>query len=290
VVSTNPSADGINAGTRRYFAEQQTGPYRGGLKSDFDFSGWTGSYDGSTEGEGQSPYANDPESFGYNSGGAGDSDADVRGAAQAAFELQHAGSGTSRADQQALLNMYKGRIATKNTLAEQIAGSDRNLREQEDLLTGAAGEALGSGLKNTRENFNSRGLLYSGLRQGGEQKVKQGVAGSLSSGISGAKRDAANAKSSAQNAYAAVGLQNAQESLQLAHQAFETATRNSIARLQAMQQLGSAAGSAIGTMAGSRQQSPSAPSNQPSGSSYYDTSATGNYYDSGANDLASRTA
>ncbi len=149
-------------------------------------------------------------------------------------------------------NMYRGRIGIKNSLAEQIAANPDQLAEQESNLKQSAGEALGQGLKGTRENFNRRGLLYSGAREGGETKVKGAVAGSLASGLSGARRESANSLSTAQNAYGSVDLANQQQSLELAHQAFDTANQNNIARLQAMQQLGLGLGSAVGSIAGSR--------------------------------------
>ncbi len=149
-------------------------------------------------------------------------------------------------------NMYRGRIGIKNSLAEQIAQNPDQLMEQENNLKQSAGEALGQGLKGTRENFNRRGLLYSGGRESGENKVKGAVAGSLASGLSGARRESANSLSSAQNAYGSVDLANQQQSLELAHQAFDTANQNNIARLQAMQQLGLGLGSAVGAYAGSR--------------------------------------
>lgn len=225
-----------------YYNSQQKGPYRGGMTTSFDFinnpvTGFAGLYD---------------------------DDADVRGLAAAQLELQRPNEGTNSAEQQALYNMYAGRVGQKNSLAESIQGNAANERKQEDLLTGAAGQALGEGLKNTRENYNSRGLLYSGLRQGGEEKVKTGVAANLESGISGARRDAANSLSAAKNAYAAVDLANAQESLNLAHQAFDTASANNIARMQAMQQfsggLGSIAGYAIGSMSSGSNSSSGTPS------------------------------
>lgn len=242
-------------GTANYRSQQQTGPYRGGLATNFDF----GRVNRNIRTQwGKDPSAwEDPNKYGYAAGGFADADSDVRGLARASNELQNPYEGTSSAEQQALFNMYKGRVETKNSLAEQIANSERNLRQQENLLTGAAGEELGEGIKNTRQNFNSRGLLHSGLRQGGEQQVKQGVASSLNSGISGARRDAYKSRTSAQNAYAAVGMESAKESLDMAHEAFDTATRNSIARMQAMQQLGQGVGAVAGAYYGSRQ--PSAP-------------------------------
>ena len=173
----------------------------------------------------------------------------------------HAGldKGVSYNDNAALQNLYRGRLAEKNSLSEQIGALPGQEKQQESLLTGQAGQSLGQGLKNTRQNFNNRGLLYSGMRQAGEQQVKQGIASNLDSAISGSRKDSANALSSAQNAYASVDLQQAQQSLELANQAFDTANANNIARLQAMQQLGQGVGAAVGAYAGSRSPSTQSP-------------------------------
>lgn len=182
-------------------------------------------------------------------------DADVKALQQIQNEqAQHAAGddpGGDAADLASRANLYKGRIGIKNSLAEQIAGNANQERQSEDIDRGVAGQALGQGLKDTRNNYNSRGLLYSGLREGGENQVRGAVGSQLASTLAGTKRDSANSLSAAQNAYASVDLANQQESLNLAHQAFDTASQNSIARLQAMQQLGSGFGSAAGTIAAS---------------------------------------
>lgn len=216
------------------------GAFRGGLQTEFHDQGPPTSYDYMTKKF--NSYAQvDPSSAG---------DRDVEGAANAYNQMYHGDRGTNHAEQEALYNMYRGRIGIKNSLAEQIDSLPSQLAQQEGILKLGAGQALGEGLRKTRENYNSRGLLYSGLREGGEQKKRQQVAGALSSGLMGAKRESANSMSAAENAYASVDLQNQQESLALAHQAFDTANSNNIARLQAMQQLGQGVGKAAGDLAG----------------------------------------
>ncbi len=140
----------------------------------------------------------------------------------------------------------------KNSLSEQIAGSEENLKNAQDLNKSVSGSAIGEGLKNTRQNYNGRGLLYSGAREGGEQKVRSTGASQLASAMAGTARDSANSKSAAQNAYASVDLANQQEMIKRSEEAFDTANANSIARTQAMQQLGGGLGAAAGTYFGGR--------------------------------------
>lgn len=264
VIYSNQLRD-VDTGYNAYRGNQQSGPYRGGLQSNFD---WT-----------TNP-SSDYQS-GYRYGALEDSDSDVRQAANLSWEMQNPNAGSSHDDLQSRFNQVKGRIGMKNSLAEQIANNAKSEREQEDIYGLSSGQALGEGLKNTRQNYNSRGLLYSGMRQTGENQVKGAVAGQLASSVAGSKRDSSNSLTAAQNAYASVDLANQQESLQLAHQAFDTANANSIARLQAMQQLGSGVGGLAGTIAGSYRRSPaSTPAAAQSQPAYSGTDSYNSFYDS----------
>lgn len=151
----------------------------------------------------------------------------------------------------ALENMYRTRIGLKNTLSDQIGSAEGLLKQQQDTNKLAVGEATGEGLRHTRENFNSRGLLYSGAREGGEQKVRSAGASQLAKSMAGSARDSANATNAAKAAYASVDFANQQDTLNRANQAFDTANQNNIARMQATQQLYGGLGQAAGTVAGS---------------------------------------
>ncbi len=151
----------------------------------------------------------------------------------------------------ALENMYSTRIGLKNSLAEQIGASSGLLNQEQDTNKLAAGSAIGEGLKNTRNNYNSRGLLYSGAREGGEQKVRSQGASQLAATMAATTRDSENSTNKAKAAYAAVDFANQQDTLNRANQAFDTANANNIARLQAFQQLGQGVGAAAGSIAGS---------------------------------------
>ncbi len=226
---------------RAYMNSQQSGPYRGGLLTDYRGSADT--------------FVAGGDAVMKNNAALGDADSDVRGAAAAQNQLDsetQGNTGVSNAEQMALLNMYKGRIGLKNSLSEQIGGADDMVKQEQDLERAAAGSAVGQGIKTTRQNYNGRGLLYSGMREGGEQNIRQAGAAQLASSMASSAREGANAKSAAQNAYASVDLANQQEMLQRSNEAFDTANANSIARRQAMQQLGAGLGAAAGSFAGSQ--------------------------------------
>ncbi len=262
LLGQDPNASPTNPdGTRRTAqSSAPTNPYQGGLTT--DFSGLTNAPGGPGDPSGgqvvqdQARLGN--QRYMNNLAGPGGGDPDVIQANYNAWKLQNPNTGNDGAEEGALLNMYRGRIGEKNSLASQIAGSDSQLTQQQDLNKATAGSAVGAGLKNTRQNFNDRGLLYSGARQGGEAAVRASGASQLASTMAGTARDAANSKTAAENAYASVDLASQQDTLTRATQAFDTANANNIARLQAFQQLGGGIGAAAGSIAGSM--SPSGPS------------------------------
>lgn len=160
-----------------------------------------------------------------------------------------AGAANVNVARSALANM-EARDTTRRGLVAGIESMPGQYQEEVDLLKGEANRALGTGLSNTRKNFNKRGLLYSGLREGGEQSVKSGVASSLASGMAGTTRDYQNLLDQRKQAIASLGLQNQQAQLEAANQAFEMTQRNNVARAQAFQQLGQGVGYGVGMYAG----------------------------------------
>jgi hypothetical protein len=272
--STNAASTTNPNGVKTNAASTSAQPYQGGLNT--DFSGlqdstplYSGNGSDDSQRAGNSKYMS-------NVSGINGNDPDEVQANYQAWQLQNNPEGMDTAASQALENMYTGRIGEKNSLAQQIAGSDSQLTQQQDLNKAAAGSAVGQGLKNTRQNFNDRGLLYSGAREGGEAAVKAAGASQLATSMAGTARDAANSKTAAENAYASVDLATQQANLNLSNQAFDTASANNIARLQATQQLAGGVGTAIGTIAGS--QSPSGPSYQnPAGGLGSSYAPNGNY-------------
>ena len=186
----------------------------------------------------------------------GHSDADVRLIQSMRNQNTASGAGLDAGVDQnrnnAVINAALGRIGLKNALGQSIAGNAGAEAGAQGILKQEADVALKEGLGNTRKNFNRRGLLYSGMREGGEGSVKSSVASKLASDSSSTSRDFANQAAKQKEAYAAIGLQNQQQNLELANQAFDTTMRNSIARQQAYQQLGEGVGQAGGLLYGSR--------------------------------------
>lgn len=136
-------------------------------------------------------------------------------------------------------------------LRSNIADAPDQLREDKRLLLNESNNALAQGIKNTRENFNSRGMLYSGMRQGGEQSLRTKVASTLASGMRDATRDSDKAVTGYRQQLASVGLRSAQAAQEQAERTFESNMRNRVARIQAMQQLGEGVGYAAGAYYGS---------------------------------------
>lgn len=156
------------------------------------------------------------------------------------------------------------KVALKKSLAGSINDAPKNLDEEVGLLRGDAGQALDQGLTKTRQNFNNRGLLYSGLREGGEQQVRGRVASALAESESGARRDTENLLTERKKAFASIGLAEQEQKNQMAQQAFEKSYQNSIARRQAMQQLGTGVGQAVGYYMNSQPNSQNTQAQSPS--------------------------
>jgi hypothetical protein len=230
-------------------AASGTQPYQGGLQTNFTNQSAYIAPAGFRGGE---------SGYNYNTGNS--SDADVNAAQYLTNEMGNAAagkdSGVDSAADQAQLNMYEGRIVEKNSLSDAINQNPALEAQAEDTDRSAANSSLASGVKNTQQNYNNRGLLYSGMRQGGEDSVREGVASQMASNLAGTKSDYANSLTSAKNAYASVDLANAQDQIDRSNAAFDTANQNNIARLQAQQQLGEGLGKAVGGVMGSMNSTP----------------------------------
>jgi hypothetical protein len=161
-------------------------------------------------------------------------------------------AGVSYNANKAIIADRMARINLKNQLGSSIANNAELERQAIEGIKSSAREGVDTGVKATRQNFNNRGLLYSGMREAGEGKVKAAGAAGLARDVAGAKSDYQNLLTQQQQAYANIGLQQQAQHLQTATEAFETATRNSVARAQAYQQLASGAGQAAGYYYGMR--------------------------------------
>lgn len=170
------------------------------------------------------------------------------------------------------MNKFLAQAGQRKGLKGQLAGLGAQQTQEEMLLKNEAREATGAGIKNTRQNFNQRGLLYGGMREGGEQNVKAQGAATLASGLAGVKRDYANQADATKAAIANIGLKTQQEAMQRANLVMETNMRNNVARQQAYQQLGEGVGYAAGAAYGSMNKTAPAQAN------YNNSAVTGGSY------------
>lgn len=225
-------------------------PYRGDLATNFQ-----GVYD--------------PRNGGAFNTQANDSDADVRQAQELTNLLSgkkyNPNSQQSRGmDSTAItaqLDAVRARIGAKNALGQAISSNGEREGSAENDIRYNAGQAMDQGVSNTRKNYNSRGLLYSGMRQGGEASVRSNVAGQMASGLANTKQEYSSLAETQKQAYSAIGLASQQHQLDLANQAFDTVTKNNVARAQAYQQLGQGVGAVAGMAYSASSPSPSQPTN-----------------------------
>lgn len=146
----------------------------------------------------------------------------------------------------------RARAGERAGLKNQLAALPGQMMGEENLLKREADRAVGLGVQKTRENYNRRGLLYSGMREGGEQGIRAQGAAQLQGAISDTRRDYAKRADATKEAIAKIGMAQQQQTLDLQRQVFETSMRNSVARQQAFQQLGSGVGFLIGAGLGGR--------------------------------------
>lgn len=127
------------------------------------------------------------------------------------------------------------------------SGLEGQKKEEQGLLRNEASQALNQGIENTRENFNRRGLLYSGYRQGAEAGVRGQIQSGLEQSIVGSNRELEDLAKSKETAAAEVGLSGWRDSLARSQQLQDIRMENAIKRRQAIQQLGQAAGYGYGS-------------------------------------------
>lgn len=164
------------------------------------------------------------------------------------------------------INSMLARYNQRKGLNAAIAGAPEELQKEEGILKAQADQSLNQGLEGTRKNFNRRGLLFSGMREGGEQTVRNSVANALQSSLQGARQSSNDLTTKRKAAVASLGLQAEKESLAQAEQQFQINMQSSVARQQALQQLGGSLGQIGGMAYGSQDSKPkSDPFNQVGG-------------------------
>lgn len=106
--------------------------------------------------------------------------------------------------------------------------------------------ALEKGLTGNRRNYNRRGLLFSGLREGGDQDVRGRVASTMAGQKAQSNKELSDMAKSKWNTVAQVGLQGYQDSVNREAEIAGISLQNQVARAQSMQQLGQVGGQATG--------------------------------------------
>lgn len=107
--------------------------------------------------------------------------------------------------------------------------------------------ALEKGLTGNRRNYNRRGLLFSGLREGGDQDVRGRVASTMAGQKAQSNKELSDMAKSKWNTVAQVGLQGYQDSVNREAEIAGISLQNQVARAQSMQQLGQTGGQLAGT-------------------------------------------
>lgn len=147
-----------------------------------------------------------------------------------------------------------------SNLRNQITGEAQDFRknlgsmadEQYGLLKEQTQEGLDQGLKQTRRNYNSRGLLYSGMRQGAEGSLRGEAASGLAQGRASINKGLEDAAFAKEAQAAAVGLENYKEMQARAEELYSAQVGATVAKLRAAQSLGQGLGQAGGYYYGSQ--------------------------------------
>lgn len=195
--------------------------------------------------------------------------------------LKHLGKG----DKQKVLDLANTILGgyRQNTLKDQMFSEAEQFRkdlpgiagEQSGLLEKQGQAAIDQGTKDIRKGYSSRGLLYSGLRQGAESSLRGQVASELASGRAQLNReleDLARAKEYEATKY---GLQGYEEARQRYENLYNQQMQNALERRRRVSQIGGAVGYLAGSYLGSKPeqaQMDTGPGIETTGQSYTDYS------------------
>lgn len=116
-----------------------------------------------------------------------------------------------------------------------------------------AQEAQKQGTRSINENYQRRGLLYSGIRAGKEGDLKQGIASGLAQGRLDINREAEALARSKEAAAASMSLDIARSNQARAEELYNIQMQNQLARRRAIGQLAGGIGRGIGAAYGSKE-------------------------------------
>jgi hypothetical protein len=129
---------------------------------------------------------------------------------------------------------------------------DNYAGDQYGLLKKDVEQGLSQGIDQTRKNYSSRGLLYSGLRQGAESKQRGQAASQLAQGRAGINSDLMSMAVAKKKTAAQVGLATFEQAQAQASELSNLQMQNAIARRRNAQQLGQGLGYAAGAYYGNQ--------------------------------------
>jgi len=141
---------------------------------------------------------------------------------------------------------------------------------QRDNLVRNADSTLSTGLSGVRQGMNSRGMLYSGLRQGEESGLRGRVSSLLAQQIADSNAEVMKEADTRNSSYVSANLKALEAARQRQEEIEKIRTQNQIARAQHMQQLAQMGGYALGQGMGGGQtaQQPAAATSQRAGNQY----------------------
>lgn len=124
--------------------------------------------------------------------------------------------------------------------------------EQSGLLRKEAERTLEGGVRDIRKGYSTRGLLYSGLRQGAESGLKGQVAAEMArqqAGINAELEDLARAR---EYQAARIGLEGYEEARNRFEELYNKQMQNALSRRRRIANLGGAVGYGVGAYLGGR--------------------------------------
>ena len=121
--------------------------------------------------------------------------------------------------------------------------------ESANLLSRQADQVAGQAVRGVRKADNSRGLLYSNIREGNEAGAKGRVSSLLAQQIADSNSDIDKSLLTRQQSAAQAKLNQADQAVQRQAEVDSVRQANSVSRMQQMQQLAQMAGYAGGQMA-----------------------------------------
>lgn len=154
-----------------------------------------------------------------------------------------------------------GESAEQTALRKRLYGEAQDFRsnlggmqgDARNNITRGANQAIESGELGVRRGMNQRGMLYSGMREAGEQGVRANVASQMAKQTVASNKELEDLASRKEQVAASVGLDSYRDAVARESEIANMNMANSVARAQAMQQIGQGAGYAAGAYAGRAQ-------------------------------------